>query len=44
MDMIGIQGIFYVFSATSFLGVLFIYIYLPETLGKSFQEIEDAFR
>ena len=43
MDWIGPEGIFYIFAANSFLGVLFIYWYLPETLGKSFTEIQSCF-
>ena len=39
----GAQGIFFFFSATSLIGVSFVYIFLPETLGKSFSEIEKHF-
>lgn len=43
IDWLGAQGIFYVFATNSFLGVAFIYAFLPETLGKSFNEIENYF-
>lgn len=37
------QQIFYIFALNSFIGVLFTYAFLPETLGKSFREIEMYF-
>lgn len=43
MDYLGAQQIFYLFAINSFIGVLFTYAYLPETLGKSFKEIESFF-
>lgn len=43
MDYLGAQGIFYLFSANCFAAVIYIYIYLPETLGKQFSEIEAFF-
>ncbi|XP_055316513.1 facilitated trehalose transporter Tret1-like isoform X2 [Sitodiplosis mosellana] len=43
MDWLGMQQIFYLFALNSFIGVLFTYAYLPETLGKSFKEIEMYF-
>ncbi|XP_059607931.1 facilitated trehalose transporter Tret1-like [Phlebotomus argentipes] len=44
IDWLGAQGLFYIFALTSFLGVIYIYILLPETFGKSFDEIADYFR
>lgn len=38
------RGVFYLFSATSFVGCLFVFAALPETLGKRFEEIEKSFR
>ncbi|XP_011494573.1 PREDICTED: facilitated trehalose transporter Tret1-like [Ceratosolen solmsi marchali] len=43
MDEMGAQGTFFFFSAASFIGAVFVYIFLPETLGKSFSEIEQYF-
>lgn len=43
MDYLGAQGIFYLFSANCFMAVIYIYFYLPETLGKQFSEIEAFF-
>ncbi|XP_031636936.1 facilitated trehalose transporter Tret1-like [Contarinia nasturtii] len=43
MDYLGVQQIFYLFALNSFIGVLFTYVFLPETLGKSFKEIEMFF-
>lgn len=39
----GVQGVFFFFSVTSLVGASFVYIFLPETLGKSFLEIEQYF-
>lgn len=39
----GAQGVFFFFSATSLIGASFVYVFLPETLGKSFSEIEKYF-
>lgn len=43
IEILGVQTMFYVFAAASFMGVLFSYFFLPETLGKSFSEIEKHF-
>lgn len=43
LDVMGAQKTFFIFAVNSFIGVLFTYFYLPETLGKSFKEIENAF-
>ncbi|KAL7286233.1 hypothetical protein TKK_0019489 [Trichogramma kaykai] len=40
---LGAQGLFYFFSVTSLIGATFVYVFLPETLGKSFAEIEKYF-
>lgn len=40
MDWMSIQHIFFIFTINSLMGVLFTYAFLPETLGKSFKEIE----
>lgn len=43
MDHLGAPYIFYIFALNSLLGVLFIYYFLPETLGRTFNEIEQFF-
>lgn len=43
LDFIGIEKTLCMFAVNSFMGVIFTYFYLPETLGKSFKEIEKSF-
>lgn len=43
LDWLGAEGIFFVFATTSFAGVIFIYFFLPETFGKTLEEIENYF-
>lgn len=43
MDNLGIEKVFYLFAVNSLMGVVFTYFFLPETLGKSFKEIEIFF-
>jgi len=38
------QGTFWFFSANCALSVLFIAIYMPETKGKSLEEIDNYFK
>ncbi|PSN31521.1 Facilitated trehalose transporter Tret1 [Blattella germanica] len=44
LDVTGAKGIFFFFSITSLAGVAFVYIFLPETLGKTLKEIEEFFK
>jgi SP family facilitated glucose transporter-like MFS transporter 8 len=44
LDVTGAEGIFIFFSCMSLAGVAFVYIFLPETLGKTLQEIEAYFK
>jgi len=43
LKSISIEGIFFSFSFMSLTGTAFIYFFLPETLGKSFSDIEKFF-
>lgn len=43
LEAVKIQCIFYVISVVNLCGVCFIFFFLPETLGKSFAEIEKYF-
>lgn len=43
LDSMGTQQTFLIFALNSFAGVVFTYYLLPETLGKSFKEIERSF-
>jgi len=44
LKCMSIEGIFFFFSFMSFIGIAFIYFFLPETLGKSFSDIEKYFK
>lgn len=43
LDVFQMSGLFYFFGFTAFINVIIVYIFLPETLGKSFDEIEKYF-
>lgn len=43
LEAIGSQGIFFFFGLMSLVATSFVYFFLPETLGKSFSEIEKYF-
>lgn len=43
MEYLGAANLFYMFAFNSLCGVVFTYIYVPETLGKTFQEISEFF-
>ncbi|XP_066599775.1 facilitated trehalose transporter Tret1-like isoform X2 [Prorops nasuta] len=43
LSIMGAQGVFFFFSVISLLGTAFVYFFLPETLGKSFTDIENYF-
>jgi Sugar (and other) transporter. len=44
LSLIGTVGIFFFFSFMSLAGVAYVYKFLPETLGKPLQEIEEYFK
>ena len=37
------EGVFYFYGGITCVAVLFIYLYLPETFGKTLQEISEGF-
>ncbi|XP_029659755.1 facilitated trehalose transporter Tret1-like isoform X1 [Formica exsecta] len=43
LKSMSIEGIFFFFSFISLIGTAFVYFFLPETLGKSFSDIEQYF-
>lgn len=43
LNAMGVQGIFFFFSFMSLIATSFVYLFLPETLGKTFAEIESYF-
>ncbi|XP_011301432.1 facilitated trehalose transporter Tret1-like [Fopius arisanus] len=43
LDAMGAQNVFFGFSVVSLIGTAVVYLFLPETLGKSLQEIEEYF-
>lgn len=44
VETVGNEAIFIFYGLVSFLGIFFVYFILPETKGKSLQEIENYFR
>jgi hypothetical protein len=43
LHTMGSHGVFWMFGISSLLGTLFVYLFFPETKGKSLEEIEDYF-
>ncbi|CAH1102111.1 unnamed protein product [Psylliodes chrysocephalus] len=43
LDLISIQYLFYIMAVINLFGFGFLYVFLPETLGKSFSDIEKYF-
>jgi hypothetical protein len=43
LNEMGSHGVFWMFGVTSLLGTLFLYLFYPETKGKTLEEIEDYF-
>lgn len=44
LNFLKIQCLFFIFAVINLCGVCFVFFFLPETLGKSFSEIEQYFR
>ena len=43
-EVLGLGALFCVYSGVSCLSLIFAYLYIPETFGKSLEEIEDHYR
>lgn len=43
LHTMGSHGVFWMFGTSSLLGTLFVYLFFPETKGKTLEEIEDYF-
>jgi MFS family permease len=43
LNVMGSYGAFWMFGASSLIGTLFLYLFFPETKGKTLEEIEDYF-
>jgi len=43
-DMMGYPGVYWLFTAVNVLGMVFVFCFLPETKGKSLEEIEEMFK
>lgn len=43
LQTMGSHGVFWMFGSSSLFGTLFVYLFFPETKGKSLEEIEDYF-
>lgn len=44
LDFMGNNGVFLLYSIVSLFGTIFVYFILPETKGKTLQEIENLFK
>ena len=42
-DTIGASSCYFMFSAVAFIGTIFIHLFVPETRGKSEEEIRNLF-
>ena len=42
--VINLSGVYWLFTGVSFSGAFFVAIFLPETRGRSLQDIEDTFK
>jgi facilitated trehalose transporter len=44
VDLVGEHGVFWLYTICCFISIIFVYVFLPETKGKSLEEIEMMFR
>ncbi|XP_058126495.1 facilitated trehalose transporter Tret1-like [Anopheles ziemanni] len=44
VSMLGSENVFLFFGVVSLIGILFVYFFLPETKGRTLQDIEEYFR
>ena len=43
-EVMGLDGLFCLFAAIAFASIIFGYVFIPETFGKTLEEIEDHYR
>ena len=43
-DLLGIDGLFFMFACVTAFSIIFVYFFVPETFGKSLEEIEEHYR
>ena len=43
-DLLGIDGLFFMFASVTLFSIVFVYFFVPETFGKSLEEIEEHYR
>nr|XP_018896687.1 PREDICTED: facilitated trehalose transporter Tret1-like isoform X2 [Bemisia tabaci]XP_018896688.1 PREDICTED: facilitated trehalose transporter Tret1-like isoform X3 [Bemisia tabaci]XP_018896689.1 PREDICTED: facilitated trehalose transporter Tret1-like isoform X4 [Bemisia tabaci] len=44
LNLFGVAGTYYIFGTISALGLVYVYLYLPETEGLTLEEVEDIYR
>ena len=42
--VLGVDGLFFLFAGVSMFSILFMFLFVPETFGKTLEEMEDHYR